>query len=251
MIPNSPNFNGPPVGPFKTVDPEIVKAFHQKDDLDSSRSAHHHSLGLGPHQAAPGSSVKELSDVVDLALTALEEMQDHINRLDAIIDELEPPVGHLLITPYELSNPLYYWCDGSAKSRTDDAALFALYGTKYGPGDGSTTFNLPDYRNKFLYGSFATAAVGSSIGRASFKLTTSDLPAIEFNIPIRRGDNLTPKPNNTSASAWTNNNQQLATAGGSGGTVDSLTLGPVGTSDSINIIPPATYVNVYAYRGLN
>jgi len=38
-------------------------------------------------------------------------------------------------------------------------ALFSLYGTTYGAGDGSTTFNLPDYRDRVLVGigSHATA----------------------------------------------------------------------------------------------
>lgn len=35
-------------------------------------------------------------------------------------------------------------CDGSAVSRSTYADLFANIGTKYGIGDGSTTFNLPD-----------------------------------------------------------------------------------------------------------
>lgn len=34
-------------------------------------------------------------------------------------------------------------CDGSAVSRTTYATLFAVIGTTYGSGDGSTTFNLP------------------------------------------------------------------------------------------------------------
>lgn len=43
-------------------------------------------------------------------------------------------------------------CDGSAISRTDYAALFAVIGTIYGVGDGSTTFNLPDLRGEFRRG---------------------------------------------------------------------------------------------------
>lgn len=38
-------------------------------------------------------------------------------------------------------------CDGSAISRTKYADLFAVIGTTYGSGDGSTTFNLPDANN--------------------------------------------------------------------------------------------------------
>lgn len=43
-------------------------------------------------------------------------------------------------------------CDGSAVSRVTYAALFAVIGTKFGEGDGSTTFNLPDLRGRFIQG---------------------------------------------------------------------------------------------------
>ena len=41
-------------------------------------------------------------------------------------------------------------CDGSEISREAYSKLFAKYGTTYGEGDGSTTFNLPDYRGAFF-----------------------------------------------------------------------------------------------------
>lgn len=43
-------------------------------------------------------------------------------------------------------------CDGSAVSRTAYAALFAVIGTAYGAGDGSTTFNLPNFTDRFPRG---------------------------------------------------------------------------------------------------
>lgn len=43
-------------------------------------------------------------------------------------------------------------CNGQAVSRTVYANLFAVIGTSHGDGDGSTTFNLPDYRGRFLRG---------------------------------------------------------------------------------------------------
>jgi microcystin-dependent protein len=46
----------------------------------------------------------------------------------------------------------YLLCDGSAVSRTTFAALFAVVGTTWGAGDGSTTFNLPDTRGRVLVG---------------------------------------------------------------------------------------------------
>ena len=43
-------------------------------------------------------------------------------------------------------------CDGSAISRTTYATLFAVVSTTYGLGDGSTTFNLPDLRERVIAG---------------------------------------------------------------------------------------------------
>ncbi|HEY1694814.1 MAG TPA: phage tail protein [Polyangiaceae bacterium] len=43
-------------------------------------------------------------------------------------------------------------CDGSTVSRTQYASLFAAIGVSHGSGDGSTTFNLPDYEGRFLRG---------------------------------------------------------------------------------------------------
>ena len=43
-------------------------------------------------------------------------------------------------------------CDGAAVNRTTFADLFTFLGVFYGNGNGTTTFNLPDYRGEFLRG---------------------------------------------------------------------------------------------------
>ena len=43
-------------------------------------------------------------------------------------------------------------CNGALLSRTTYASLFAVIGTTYGAGDGSTTFALPDLRGEFIRG---------------------------------------------------------------------------------------------------
>jgi microcystin-dependent protein len=53
-------------------------------------------------------------------------------------------------------------CDGSAVNRTTYAALFAVISTTFGVGDGSTTFNLPNYTNRMPYG----ATIGTTGGTA-------------------------------------------------------------------------------------
>ncbi len=43
-------------------------------------------------------------------------------------------------------------CDGSAVSRATYSALFGVIGTKHGSGDTTTTFNVPDWRGRFIRG---------------------------------------------------------------------------------------------------
>lgn len=53
-------------------------------------------------------------------------------------------------------------CDGSAVSRTLYSALFAVIGTTYGRGDGTSTFNLPNLVDKFVEGSATSGTVKSA-----------------------------------------------------------------------------------------
>ena len=69
-------------------------------------------------------------------------------------------VGALWFT----SSPPAGWliCNGQAISRTTYAVLFAILGSIYGSGDGSTTFNLPNLVGKFPFGK-AAAGTGSTL----------------------------------------------------------------------------------------
>lgn len=78
-----------------------------------------------------------------------------------------PPGGYLL-------------CDGSAVSRAAYADLFLVMGVTFGPGDGVTTFNLPDYRGRSPMGAGAgpglTARLpGDILGEENHVLTVSEL----------------------------------------------------------------------------
>ena len=54
-------------------------------------------------------------------------------------------------------------CDGSQVSRVTYKSLFEVVGTTYGAGDGSTTFHLPDMRQRFPLGK-AAAGTGAALG---------------------------------------------------------------------------------------
>jgi microcystin-dependent protein len=69
----------------------------------------------------------------------------------------------------------YLICDGSAVSRTTYDNLFSVVGITFGPGDGSTTFNLPDLRGQFIRGyNDAGGTPGSLDPGRSFGSSQSD-----------------------------------------------------------------------------
>lgn len=57
----------------------------------------------------------------------------------------------------------YLLCNGSAVSRTTYSKLFGVIGTLWGSGDGSTTFNLPDFSDRFIEGTTSTSSVGKKL----------------------------------------------------------------------------------------
>lgn len=58
----------------------------------------------------------------------------------------------------------FLMCDGSAVSRSVYASLFTAVGTTWGPGDGSTTFNVPDCRGRTAFGKDASGTFQTMAG---------------------------------------------------------------------------------------
>jgi microcystin-dependent protein len=58
----------------------------------------------------------------------------------------------------------YLLCDGAAISRTTFAALFSIVGTRFGAGDGGSTFNLPDFRGRMGVGKNTANGDHASLG---------------------------------------------------------------------------------------
>lgn len=87
------------------------------------------------------------------------------------------PTGGLMLWP--TASPPANWliCNGSAVSRATYATLFAVVGTTFGVGDGSTTFNLPNYTDRMPIGAGSSYSVNSQGGSATTTLTTTELPS--------------------------------------------------------------------------
>lgn len=76
---------------------------------------------------------------------------DQINILNNI-DKVGSPIGSIIIWPTEIVPENYFECNGAEISRTEYSDLYAKIGTRYGDGDGATTFNIPNYQSEFLRG---------------------------------------------------------------------------------------------------
>lgn len=58
------------------------------------------------------------------------------------------PPGSIIMWGNDTAPTGWLLCDGSAVSRSTYAALFAILSTSFGVGDGSSTFNLPDFDDR-------------------------------------------------------------------------------------------------------
>ena len=96
-----------------------------------------------------------MSGDLDMGGNSIINMADPVNPQDAatkIYVDSVFPAG--VVVPFAAFSIPTGWleCNGQAVSRTTFANLFAALDVAYGNGDGSTTFNVPDYRGEFLRG---------------------------------------------------------------------------------------------------
>jgi microcystin-dependent protein len=89
----------------------------------------------------------------------------------------DTPVGAGMIWYTNTAPANWLICDGSAVSRTQYGALFSVLGTTYGTGNGSTTFNLPDLRQRFPMGKAASGTGNSLAGTGGAIDHTHSVPA--------------------------------------------------------------------------
>lgn len=98
----------------------------------------------------------------------------------------------------------YLLCSGQAVSRTTYSRLFAVIGSTWGNGDGSTTFNVPDLRGRATFGkdnmggstagritvaggNFDGTVLGNTGGSQGTTLVQANLPNVTFTVSIASG----------------------------------------------------------------
>jgi microcystin-dependent protein len=92
------------------------------------------------------------------------------------------PLGS--IVPYSRSDLPDGWllCNGAQLNRFTYADLFAIIGTTYGPGNGFTTFNLPDLRGRTIINQgqgagLTNRTIAATGGAETHTLTVSEIPS--------------------------------------------------------------------------
>jgi microcystin-dependent protein len=63
----------------------------------------------------------------------------------------DPFIGEIRLYPYTFLPANWHWCDGDVLNIQQYPALASILGTTYG-GNGSTTFALPDLRDRAVCG---------------------------------------------------------------------------------------------------
>ena len=168
-----------------------VIAFTPHVTNDAGPTLNVDGLGAKPLRAAHGA---DLQSNVLLSGTPYVALYNNANAEFVLQGMTANPYG------IPLAGGLDYWADttpgsayafptGQAISRTAYAALFNLVGTKFGTGDGSTTFNLPDKTGRASVMIEGTATrltsnyfggdstkIGATGGGESVTLATGNLP---------------------------------------------------------------------------
>ena len=91
-----------------------------------------------------------------------------------------PDIGDIKMTARLTAPDGWLICDGSTISRTQYSALFGAIGTQFGSGDGSTTFNLPDFRSRMPLGA------GQGVYNLSFNSADVNIGTNIITIPSNK-----------------------------------------------------------------
>ena len=115
-------------------------------------------------------------------------------------------------------------CDGSAVSRTTYSSLFSITSTTFGVGNGTTTFNLPDFRSRIPIGagagtSLTSRTLGTTGGAESVVIASGNLPVHTHTIGHGHANTI------TAANGTQTANHTHVTSHGHGHTISATTGG--------------------------
>lgn len=114
-------------------------------------------------------------------VNAINKIRDEdINEIKQVVNN-NTPTGTIVLFAGSTAPTGWLLCQGQTISRTTYANLFNVIGTTYGSGDGSTTFNLPNFKGNIPVGYDSTQTefdtLGETGGEKTHTLTTQEIPS--------------------------------------------------------------------------
>jgi len=176
----------------------------------------------------------ELGTVVSQFLLASAPTLDLHPATKKYVDDRGFKVGDIKMFGGTVLEDNWMWCDFGAISRTTFSELYGVIGIQFGIGDGSTTFNKPDFRNR--------SPMGPGLGDSPF--------ATNYNLGMKQGEM---KHVQTLAELATHRHSTTGASGGAGmggsGGPNNLFTDYAGGNQAMSLLHPVTVVNfVIKYR---
>ena len=141
-------------------------------------------------------------------------------------------------------------CNGAAVSRSTYADLFAIVGTTYGSGDGSTTFNVPDLQDNVAVGKSGTKNLASTGGAntvsstgnvggstANATLSTPQLASHSHSFPFNNNPPNSEGPRQLSTATFGPQQTKTTNNSGSGGG-HSHNMSATFSGDATSVVQP-------------
>lgn len=127
-------------------------------------------LGAKPLRSAPGVELPAGTIVQGTPYAALYNNGDGAFYLAGFFNNpYNVPIGSCIdFFGATAPNSSFVLAYGQAISRTAYSTIFAMFGTTYGPGDGSTTFNIPDLRGRVVAGKGDMGGIDAGLLTASY-----------------------------------------------------------------------------------
>lgn len=149
---------------------------------DTTRTTNYVQLDLEQGACTTGENVPEpAQDVYQQILSAYAECgpkaEEALDLAQRAFDRCKPKAGFIYPLAMEVVPEGFLLCDGAEYDREEYPELFAAIGTIWGAGDGNTTFNVPDLRERSLIGASEKYPLGWTGGEAEHILTVEEMPS--------------------------------------------------------------------------
>ena len=154
-------------------------------------------------------------------------------------------VGDYKMSAQTADHDNWFICNGRAISRTDYSSLFSIIGTSFGAGDGTITFNIPDFRDKTIWGANGNlnSTLAAGLPNITGSLQPGGISGLTFATGVGNVSGCFSSSESTSGNTMKNTGYSTANCIRTA-TFDASTSNQI-YGNSTTVQPPAICVNVF------